>query len=107
MVISVAAREIFVTVDSESDLCVLGRDVLNEFRLTASPKELLLSLQRIQWDAGEPMPEEIGWWANEAELVEKTGAGDKPKAAIIPSAYEATHLATIGLLAFAGLYAAK
>jgi len=90
MVITVASVDIFTTVDIESELCVLGRDVLNDFRLVASPKENMLTLE----PCGSAHYEEravprrshasLGWWASAKELKEATTASHKPFSTSVP-----------------------
>jgi len=79
MIIRVASKDVFTTVDAEAELCVLGRDVLNDFRLTASAKEGLLQLDTLPEDGStlSTLPphhghEAQGWWATEDELNQDT-----------------------------------
>jgi len=91
-VFQVAKREIFAAVDAEADICVLGRDVLNEFRLVASPRENRLSLETVEeGDSAAARAREAptdaersasgppaagGWWATEDQLLRVSGGGD-------------------------------
>lgn len=79
MIIRVASKDVFTTVDAEAELCVLGRDVLNDFRLTASAKEGLLQLHVAPEDGStgspalpDPGHDSQGWWATEEELDQDT-----------------------------------
>lgn len=84
-VVVVAAKEVFAAVDAEADLCILGRDVLNEFRLVASPREHLLSLEVVEPTlpqggegqvSGITTTSTVGWWATEDQLTKASGPGD-------------------------------